>query len=184
MQAGPRALYDAVLGDTMQRFAEPIRSFHRAASPARYAGRAIVERGENPLARLLATIMGLPRSSCDCPIEIEVTHASNGSETWSRSFAGKPFVSRQEAGRGSWSGQIVERIGPMAFAYAITPRDGAAHLQVKGWTALGIPMPLALGPRVTAFEHSAADRFNFDVDMALPLIGRIVRYRGWLIPAA
>jgi len=27
-------------------------------------------------------------------------------------------------------------------------------------------------------------RFNFHVEIGLPLIGRIVRYRGWLMPRA
>ena len=43
-------------------------------------------------------------------------------------------------------------------------------------------MPSILGPAPIAFEHAADGRFNFDVEMSLPLIGLVVRYRGWLEP--
>jgi len=177
-----RLIYDAALGDGMDRLASPIRDFHRAAAPARFGGRAAVVRGGNPLAQLVAVVMGMPRASADCAIEVVVTRAPSGTETWSRSFDGKGMVSRQELGAGRWAGLVVERIGAMAFAYAVIERGGELHLDIRGWTALGLPMPLWLGPRAVAFEHGADGRFNFDVDMALPLIGRIVHYRGWLVP--
>jgi hypothetical protein len=37
-------------------------------------------------------------------------------------------------------------------------------------------------PRVAAYEHAADGRFNFSVDIGLPVFGRIVRYDGWLEP--
>jgi len=62
--------------------------------------------------------------------------------------------------------------------------DGARlRLKVRGWSVLGIPMPLALAPVADAYEWvDDKGRFRFHVEIALPLIGMIVRYRGWLIP--
>ncbi len=44
-------------------------------------------------------------------------------------------------------------------------------------------MPGALAPGGAACEHAADGRFNFDVEIAAPLVGLIVAYRGWLEPA-
>jgi predicted DCC family thiol-disulfide oxidoreductase YuxK len=35
-------------------------------------------------------------------------------------------------------------------------------------------------PRIKAFETGAGGKFRFDVEIGLPGIGRLVRYRGWL----
>jgi hypothetical protein len=45
-------------------------------------------------------------------------------------------------------------------------------------------MPRFLMPRGTAREYEAGGRFHFDVPIALPLIGPVIHYRGWLIPPA
>jgi hypothetical protein len=177
-------IYDAVMGEAMNRLAPPIRDFHRAANPAHFAGRASVKRGGNPLARIAAAIIGLPATSPDCPVEIEITRNSQATEIWRRTFAGKPFISRQYAGTGTWSGLMIERIGPMSFAYALIERKSDLHLDVRYWSAFGIPMPAFLGPKADAFEHAANNRFNFDVAMSLPIIGLLVHYRGWLEPVS
>ncbi len=179
--SAPR-IYDVVMGDAMGRLAVPIREFHRAPSPARFAGRAVITRGNGALALLVAATIGLPSASPGCAVEIEIACDDDGAETWRRSFAGKPFESLQRAGRGNWSGLMVEQIGPMSFAYALIEREGALHLDVRGWKAFGLAMPRCLGPKAIAFEHAADGRFNFDVTMGLPLIGRLVHYRGWLEP--
>ncbi len=176
-------IYDAAMGAAIERLAEPVRAFHRAPAPARFVGRASVARGSNPLARIVASVMGLPPSSPDCEVEVLVTRDDTNVETWRRTFAGRAFVSSQLPGRGRWQGLIVERIGPMAFAYAVIERRGKLHLDIRGWSASGIPMPAFLGPGADAFEHGADGRFNFDVAMLLPVIGLVVHYRGWLAPA-
>jgi hypothetical protein len=45
-------------------------------------------------------------------------------------------------------------------------------------------MPRWLMPRVDAREHAADGVFHFAVEIALPAIGRLVRYEGWLKPLA
>jgi hypothetical protein len=45
-------------------------------------------------------------------------------------------------------------------------------------------MPLALAPRIDAYEYVEDGRFRFHVGISHPLTGLIVRYRGWLVPQA
>ena len=179
---GARLLYDEALGRAIERVAEPVRAFHRAASPAHFTGRASVERGTNPIAHFIADMMGLPAASPDCAIEFRLTRDIDGVETWRRTFAGASFTSTQEQGRGGWSGFIVERFGPMSFALAATEERGRLRVVPRHWSAFGIPMPAFLGPRADGIEHNANGRFNFDVVLCLPLLGLIVHYRGWLEP--
>jgi hypothetical protein len=43
-----------------------------------------------------------------------------------------------------------------------------------------VPMPLALRPKGDTYETSENRRFRFHVEISLPLVGLIVRYRGTL----
>jgi hypothetical protein len=36
-------------------------------------------------------------------------------------------------------------------------------------------------PHVTAYESVEEGRFRFHVEIKLPLVGLVVRYRGWLV---
>jgi hypothetical protein len=43
-------------------------------------------------------------------------------------------------------------------------------------------MPLLLAPHIAAREWEEDDRFRFEVAVALPLLGPVVAYSGWLDP--
>ncbi len=45
-------------------------------------------------------------------------------------------------------------------------------------------MPRFLLPLGVAREYEADGRFHFDVPIALPLVGPLVHYKGWLTPPA
>ena len=92
--------------------------------------------------------------------------------------------STQEEGRGRFERLVCERFGPFCFGLALVLDGGRMNLVVRRWTAFGIPMPLSWAPGGNAYEHAEDGRFHFHVEIGLPLIGMIVRYRGWLVPSA
>ena len=51
-----------------------------------------------------------------------------------------------------------------------------------GWRLLSIPLPRRTLPRVNCLESAEGARFRFDIDVAFPLIGPVIHYRGWLVP--
>ena len=54
--------------------------------------------------------------------------------------------------------------------------------RVEGWRLGPVPLPRTLAPSTRAHEEVDAEgRFVFDVEISAPLIGRLVRYRGWLV---
>jgi hypothetical protein len=54
------------------------------------------------------------------------------------------------------------------------------RLVLRRWSFLGVPLPMWLAPRGDSHEHADQGRFNFHVEIGHPLMGLIVRYRGWL----
>jgi len=77
---------------------------------------------------------------------------------------------------------LCERFGPFAFGLALVLEGERLKLVVRRWSFLGLQLPRALAPGGEAYEHAADGRFNFHVEITLPVVGLIVRYRGWLMP--
>jgi hypothetical protein len=105
---------------------------------------------------------------------------SPAGETWIREFDGRRFRSNHSAGRGRFEGLVVEQFGPIRFGLAVLERDGRLGLQVRRWSIFGLPLPRHLMPWSSAWESDVGGRFSFDVEICLPGLGPIVRYRGWL----
>jgi hypothetical protein len=176
-------LYRRILGDAYEELPPAIRILHDIDGSLRAAGRASIERGRSPLARLGAMIIGFPPAGDDVPVEVRFLVAK-GRETWRRTFAGKSFESLQEEGTGRSARLLIERFGPLGFAMAVVVTKDGLELVLRRWTVFGLPLPLWLAPRMKAFEREEDGRFRFHVEIGHPLTGPIVRYRGWLEPVA
>lgn len=175
-------LYRRLLGDAWQRLPEPIRVLHDVDKRKRVAGVAQIERGKGLLARLVATVFRFPPAGDDVAVIVEFDE-SQGRQIWTRRFGTHVFASRQEAGRGRFDRLLCERFGLFAFGLAVVSDDRGLELRVRGWNCMGVNLPGCLAPRIDARESVADGRFHFHVDIALPAIGPLVRYRGWLVPA-
>lgn len=168
-------LYRRVMGENFGRLAPPVRAMHDLIGHGRAEGQGRVERGSSPIARLVGRIMGFPPTG-DYPVTVRFAE-NGGKERWSRRFGTHAFASEMSA-RGE---HLVERFGPLRFAFALDVEpDGSLAMRPCGWSVFGAPMPRFLGPQIAASERSEGERFCFDVAVALPLIGSIVAYRGWL----
>jgi hypothetical protein len=174
-QAAP---YPALLDTAYDRLPEPIAALHAAGESA-WEGRASVQRGQSILARLAAALIGFPRAADDIPVRVDFT-LDDGVETWTRTFAGQRFFSRQYAGRGHWRRFLIERFGPAEYAMSVLADETSLRLRMEGWSVLGIPLPRFLAPQVRARESADGGRFNFDVEIRHWATGLIVHYRGWL----
>lgn len=173
------SIYEQVMGEAFTRLAPPLQNFHGMKSSFSMQGKAEVVRGRSLASRLVGTLFGFPGAgeNVDVAVKIDVGACC---ESWTRSFAQNTFKSRQSLGRGRSEGLIFESFGPFNFAMAVVETEGQLGLKIRGWNCWGVPLPRRLMPRSTAIEHGADGRFNFDVDIGLPMVGRIVRYRGWL----
>lgn len=174
-------LYQRLLGEAWQRLPAPVRALHDNVGDLTTAGRAEVERGTGVLARLVAAVFRFPKDGRGIPVTVAF-EARRGREAWRRSFAGRSFASEQWEGEGRFERLLCERFGPFVFGLGLVAAEHRLAYVVRRWTCLGLPLPLFLAPGGTTFEHAQGDRFRFHVEIAHPLTGLIVRYRGWLAP--
>ncbi len=170
----PDALYARVMGTRFAALAPAVGAIHGVLRDAGASGRAVVTRGSHPLARLVAALLRFPEAGEHALHVSFVEHG--GVERWTRDFSGRLFSSHL-----SQDGPcIVERFGPLRFRFDLANDGTGLSMLMRGWSFAGLPLPLALAPRSEAREWEEAGRFRFDVAIALPLIGTVVRYRGWL----
>lgn len=172
----PPPLYARILRDRFDRLPPVLRAIHGFGGDGGARGQAEVERGRHPLARLIAALFGFP------PSGMHALHVSfridQGRERWTRDFSGSCFSSEL-----SRSGdRLVERFGLLRFRFDLPADEAGLRMVLHGWSAAHVPLPLFLAPRIAAAEWQEGDDFRFDVALALPLIGPIVRYRGALRP--
>jgi NAD(P)-dependent dehydrogenase (short-subunit alcohol dehydrogenase family) len=170
----PPSLYARAMGGDFERLPPAVRAMHQVLGDGGASGRATVTRGRNPLARLVAVLLGFPREGeHDLHVGFE---ERDGCERWTRDFSRRRFSSRLclRAGR------LEERFGPASFAFRLPVHEAGLGMEMTGWRIGPLPLPLALAPRTPAREWEEDGLFHFDVSIALPLVGPVVRYRGWL----
>jgi Domain of unknown function (DUF4166) len=174
-------LYRRLLGDAWNDLPIELREMHAPQAGLTARGMATVERGRNLRARMAATLFGFPQEGQGIPVELRFT-VENGRETWVRNFAGRRFATVQTEGEGRAAGLLWERFGPTVFAIALVLEGGRLQFVVRGWRLFGVPLPIWLAPIGSACEYVSDGHFRFDVDIRHRWLGRIVRYRGWLVP--
>lgn len=173
------ALYGRAIGPTFDGLPVAIRALHETPGRSLWRGEAMTEGAAGPLAAVVARMIGFPPARTTCPAEVAID-ADGERSIWRRRIGGHAFAS--VLSRPREGGRIQERFGPMVMDLRLTPEGDRLVYRVEGWRLGPIPLPRALAPSTRAHEEVDADgRFAFDVEISLPLIGRLVRYRGWLM---
>lgn len=173
----PPSLYARIMGGRFAALPDMVRRLHTICGDGGASGEAEVEGGRNPLARLIARVMRFPPPGHH-PLHV-VFEQRDGVERWTRCFGPHRFSSTLS----EVDGRLVARFGPLRFHFDL-PSDGSGLTMVmRRWSAFHVPLPLALAPRTVAREWEEDGWFHVDVPIALPLIGRIVRYRARLRPS-
>lgn len=170
-------LYRRALGPAaFDRLPIPVRALHQVCGDGGAHGEGTVERGRGLLAKLIGAFMRFPPAGA-YRVHVSFTE-EDGRETWTRDFGGHCFYSEVSLHRGC----LTERFGPMRFGFELPTTESGLEMRITRWSAFGIPMPLALAPRIAASETVRDGKFAFDVGVAMPLIGKVVHYRGTLSP--
>ena len=160
-------LYQRILGESWHQLAPEIRHLHSVTSVSSFSGRCTIKRGPNPLAWLLATLIGFPKAGFDQCITVQLAVDGDG-ERWVRSSGGSTFSSLQHSGRGRCEWLLRERFGALAVDMALVVDGVNLRYVVRRWGLLGIPLPLSLAPRATAIESVQDGKFKFDVEIGHP----------------
>lgn len=173
------SLFARAIGPAFETLPDPVRALHETPGRSVWRGRAMTEGASSPLASLVARLVGFPGGQADCEAEVRID-ADGERSIWRRRIGGRTFSSvLSHPGKG-W--RIVERFGGLSFRLRLTPHGDRLIYSVEGWRLGLLPLPQALAPKTRTHEEVDAEgRFVFDVEISVPLIGRLVRYRGWLV---
>ncbi|MET0815224.1 MAG: DUF4166 domain-containing protein [Pseudoxanthomonas sp.] len=167
-------LFQRLLGAGFETLPAVVRTLHATLGHRRYRGQVEVVRGGNPISRLFAWATRLPPAGRG-EVEVEID-ASQGQERWTRHIGGRPMPSRL------WEqdGLLCEQLGLVRFGFRLSVEDGGIVWRVQRVDALGLGLPARWFGHVLARESELDGRYRFDVAAALPVVGLLVRYRGWL----
>jgi hypothetical protein len=168
------SLYRRILGQRFEILPPVVQQMHDIIGDAGASGTATVVRGSSMLAKLICGLMRFPPAG---KTDLHVAFAErNGVETWTRSFDKHVFSSQL-----SQSGaMLVERFGPLRFYFDLETSEAGLQMILRRWSVVGVPLPLRLAPACTGTETADGSVFCFDVAIALPLVGPVVRYAGRL----
>ena len=170
-------LYARVMGESFAALPEITRRLHRGRPAITAEGEAAVVGAKSAAGRLIAKLFGFPGEASRVPVRVLI-ESRDGREYWTRFFNDKPMRSvMQRAG----NGVIEESFGPIAIRLVLVGRPDGLDM-VRSTGRLGpIPLPSFLLPTIKAEERTEGGRrHRFDVEIGLPLIGRLVAYRGYL----
>jgi len=171
--------FETALGPAFETAPAAVRAAHRAGPVTRLSGAARVRGAASPLAALFARLFGMPGHASDSPVRV-TKRLTPEHETWTRRFGDRRMESRLRA---IAPGIVRESFGPFDFDMKVSVDDEVLSMTIIGWRLGPLPLPDWLAPRSTATESvDEQGRFCFDVPIALPLIGQLTHYSGWLVP--
>lgn len=157
-----------------------VRAAHCPDPAGEFAGEVEIESGPNFLARFVARIAGFPVRNDKCQARVTIERRGND-EVWIRRFGRHQFQSTLSAGE--LPHHVHERFGPITICMWLETSASGFSLSILGWSIWGVPLPRALAPTTRAGASSDSEgRYRFDTLISWPPVGRLVHYRGWLVP--
>ena len=168
-------LYQALLGPDWASLAPITRHLHSPDPMVLLEGRVDIVRGANPIAAMIAGILGLPRAGQQQSALVKVSVKDSG-ELLERWYDGRHFATYQDR-----SGcNLTERFGSFALQFVLRVEAGSLHFDPAGVKLWGVGLPNSVAPAIAATERAQAETHIFDVSLSLPLVGLIIHYRGEL----
>lgn len=170
-------LFAQVLGPEFEQLAPQVRALHSIPTRERWSGQGEVLRGSHWLVAPCAWLARLPPTS-SVPVTVEFVIDTAG-ERWNRRFGSARMASRL------WQrdGRLFEQLGAVRFRFGLREEAGQILWRAERAWAFGVlPLPTRWFAQVQCRERERAGRYEFLVDVSMPLIGRLIRYEGWLLP--
>jgi hypothetical protein len=177
-----QSLFAHLLGAAFERLPEPVRKIHGISAALATAGLAEITTPRGFMPWLICKFAGLPKPGLNIPVTVSFHPDMRGRQHWKRRFGTRRYASTMRALGDAGAGILVERLGLFDLYFHLMPREDGLVWSVTGWALLGMALPSWSVPRITCFEGAAGERFLFDIDVAFPIVGQVIHYRGWLVP--
>ena len=170
------SLFAAAMGDAFHSLHPTLQAFHALRGCWVLQGKVQVEAPANPVAGLIARLLGAPRRPGRGGLRF-VLDSEPQREVWTRGFPRATMVSTL---RPAGPGAVVETLGAARLVLGLRAEGGALVMELQSMHFLGVRCPGWLLPRITAREHAAGRQLHFEVTASVPLAGRVTGYRGHL----
>lgn len=155
-----------------------IKNMHQVENTVEAIGLSNITRGNNILANFVASVLGFPKAGENLPVrvlferygDVETLLRDYGKEKFKTTFKDHPEPS-----------VIYEIFGPIWFEVQCECSEEGIKMDIikcRLWNK--VPIPLFLLPKTVAKESVNGGKYQFDVDIILPLIGRLIWYKGTL----
>ena len=131
------------------------------------------------IGRRLAKKMGLPVAGSH-QLVVDISHDKDGLH-WYRSFNHRDAVKSifKPVGKKP-DGHWLEITGPLTMQLTVDINRGGWYWRCLNMKAFGVPLPMWLLPKTTAYKVIEDERYRFYVEFSLPIIGSLVCYSGLL----
>jgi predicted DCC family thiol-disulfide oxidoreductase YuxK len=181
-------LFARALGDAaFAALPAALRAVHAplASPPLVLVGEAEVDGAATTAGWFVAALFRLPRRAAAnrrIPVQVTIEPLPDGGERWTRDFAGHRFATTLHLVPDG-AGMLEERFRILTFRLDLPADADGLGMAVRTWRLGPLPLPRRLAPVAQAREDTDEHgRFRFDVTLSAPPLGRLVRYRGWLVP--
>ncbi|MDA0339116.1 MAG: DUF4166 domain-containing protein [Proteobacteria bacterium] len=172
-------IFAAALGEAFNSLFLVTQDIHRPDPVLALKGEAEVDEATNPLAKLAAWIFEFPPAASSTRLSVVIEADEDGTEHWARIFPDRVMRSIMAAPNAETC-SVEERFGLFRFRLRLDLLCSKLAMVPLSAHWGPIPIPKFLRPHIKATERATSGWHYFDVDIALPLIGRLVHYRGWL----
>jgi hypothetical protein len=171
----PVCLYRRVIGAAFEKLPGEVQRFHSLQGRWTLDGRVTIFGPQTRIGALLCRILKLPAAAAETPMQFELS-ADPIREIWTRRFAGRPMMSTMSIA----GGQLVESLGPLRMHFRLEASADRLVMHLERMHVGGVRCPRSLMAVIHAQETADPGRLHFDVQASLPMLGRIVHYRGYL----
>lgn len=162
----------ACLGRSFFKLPDVVQRAHRGT--IQLSGTVKVERG-GALGWLLAALLRLPRGNPKAELVVVAWHFPD-QMIWSRTFDGRTFESTFRTD-GIF---LIEQTGPLSLFLEPNVEGGRLVYRLAATRVGPVTLPRVLAPSLNAWEGEREGKYEFEVSVSLPLIGRVIRYAGQL----
>lgn len=169
-------LYQRILGAAFQALDPILKRIHDERPVKHYSGHCDIESDRTLLARVVASLGGLPSHGDNVAVTVTM-NCESGSELWTRRFG----AHRMRSCLTFDCGYLRERLGPVVFTFDLRPTPKRIDWHVVSARLWPIPIPIAWLIDCSASEGIIDGRYTFDVKARVRGVGMIVHYKGWLV---
>jgi len=172
-----KALFARNLED-FDKLPDIIKDMHDVENPVVAVGLSKITRGKGVISNFAAWCFSFPKAGEELPIRV-VFKRHGDEETLLRDYGSSKFETTFKDH--PEPGYMYEIFGSLWFDVECHCSQQGIDMYIRKcrlWNF--IPLPLLLLPHTDATERVVDGKYQFDVDISLPLIGRVIWYKGSL----